>query len=116
MAEDEPTGEIVDRRMQVYGDPVETYERIAMVWSGILGRPIEPFEIPLLMAGLKSVRAQIMPDYSDNSDDIDGYIGIFRLIIGDDMIHARTVADFVEKKWPNPTTTITSPIGYIPAN
>ena len=92
--------ELVDRRVQVYGDPLETFERIAQVWSGILGHTVKAVEVPLLMAGMKLVRTQVMPDYSDNSDDIDGYLYIFRTLVGDDMIHARTVAEFVDKKWP----------------
>lgn len=95
-------GEVIDRRVQVYGNPVETFERIAQVWSGILGHPVSAVEVPLLMAGMKMVRAQVMPDYSDNSDDIDGYMDIFRKLVGDDMIVARSVNEFIEKKWPTP--------------
>lgn len=93
-------GEVIDRRVQVYGNPIETFARIAQVWSGIIGHEIQPVEVPLMMAGMKMVRAQVMPDYSDNSDDIDGYLDIFRKIVGEDMIHARTVNEFIEKKWP----------------
>lgn len=90
-------GEVIDRRVQVYGNPVETFARIAQVWSGIIGHEIQPCEVPLMMAGMKMVRAQVMPDYSDNSDDIDGYMVIFRELIGDDMIHARTVDEYLAK-------------------
>jgi hypothetical protein len=92
-------GEVIDRRVQVYGDPTQTFIRIAQVWSGILGHEVQPVEVPLLMAGMKMVRTQVMPDYSDNSDDIDGYMDIFRQLVGEDMIHARTVNEFIEKKW-----------------
>ena len=40
-----------------------------------------------------------MPCYSDNSDDIEGYLDIFRKLVGEDMIHARTVSDFIAQKW-----------------
>ena len=92
-------GEVIDRRVQVYGDPVLTYTRIAQVWSGILGHEVQATDVSLMMMGLKMVRAQVMPDYSDNSDDIDGYLDIFRQVVGEDMIHARTVNEFIEKKW-----------------
>ena len=92
-------GEVIDRRVQVYGNPVETFARIAQVWSGIIGYEIQPVEVPLMMAGMKMVRAQVMPDYSDNSDDIDGYMDIFRQLVGPDMISARTVNEFIELKW-----------------
>lgn len=94
-------GEVIDRRVQVYGDPTETFVRIAQVWSGICGHPIEPFEVPLMMAGMKMVRTDVMPDYSDNSDDIDGYMDIFRKLVPE-MIHARTVDEFIALKWPTP--------------
>lgn len=94
-------GDVIDRRVQVYGSPEETFPRIALVWSGILGHTVTAAEVPLMMAGMKMVRAQVMPDYSDNSDDISGYMDIFNKLVGDDMIHARTVNDFIAKKWPS---------------
>lgn len=89
---------MVDARQAVYGDKVETYRRIAEVWSGILGYHINPTDVPLMMMGLKLVRTQNAPDYSDNSDDIEGYLDIFRAIVGDDMVHARTVSQYIEIK------------------
>lgn len=99
---DDLLGEVIDRRVQVYGNPIETFARIAEVWSGILGHTVNAVEVPLMMAGMKMVRAQVMPDYSDNSDDISGYMDIFRQLVGDEMIHARTVDDFINQKWPTP--------------
>lgn len=95
-------GEVIDRRVQVYGDPVDSFARIAQVWSGILGHTVNAVDVPLMMVGLKAVRAQVMPDYSDNSDDIDGYMDIFRTLVGDDMIEARSVNEFIAQKWPEP--------------
>jgi hypothetical protein len=54
--------------------------------------------VPLFMMGLKLVRTAQCPDYSDNSDDIEGWLGIFRQVIGDDMIEARLVSEYLEKK------------------
>jgi hypothetical protein len=101
-ARDGNLGEVIDRRVQVYGEPVGCFTRIAEVWSGIIGHHINPVEVPLMMVGMKLVRAQVMPDYGDNSDDVDGYMDIFRKIVGDDMIAARSVNEFIEKKWPEP--------------
>jgi hypothetical protein len=92
------SNEIVDSRESVYGEKVETHRRIAEVWSGILGQHVNPSDVPLMMVGLKLVRTQICPDYSDNSDDVDGYMDIFRAVIGDDMVHARTVDQYLEQK------------------
>lgn len=93
-------GEVIDRRVQVYGDPLVTYPRIAQMWSGLLGIEVSATDVCLCIIALKSVRAHEMPDYSDNSDDIEGYLDIFRKLVGDDMIHARSVADFIAQKWP----------------
>lgn len=93
------TEELIDRRVQVYGDPTDTFVRIAQVWSGIIGVEVQPTSVPLMMIGMKAVRTTQAPDYSDNTDDIEGYLDIFRKLVGPDMIHARSVSDYVEKKW-----------------
>lgn len=93
-------GEVIDLRVQVYGDPIDGFIRIAKVWSGILGIEVNPTDVPLCMIGMKAVRAQVSPDYSDNSDDVEGYLDIFRKLVGEDMIHARSVTEFIEKKFP----------------
>lgn len=97
---DDILSELVDRRRRVYGNPTETFARIAQMWSGLIDHKIEPYQVPLMMVAMKLVRTDVTPDYADNSDDISGYMDIFRQIIGDDMIRARTVDEFIEKKWP----------------
>lgn len=89
---------IVDNRREVYGAVVPTYIRIAQAWSAILDHEVKAHEVALCMDALKSIRAAQSPDYSDNVDDKDGYMKIFREIIGDDMIEARSVAEYVEKR------------------
>lgn len=91
--------ELIDQRAALYGEPVEGFERIAKVWSGILGHEVRADQVSLCLIGLKSVRASVSPDYSDNSDDIEGYLDIFRKSVGEDMIHARTGSEYwAEKK------------------
>jgi len=90
--------EVIDQRVQVYGDPIDSFARIAQVWSGILGCEVQPAQVPLCLIGMKAVRASVTPDYSDNSDDIEGYLDIFRTVVGPDMIHARSVTDYVAKR------------------
>jgi hypothetical protein len=90
--------QIVDERAATYGDPVDMYTRSAQVVSGILGTEVQPWQVPLIMAGLKMVRTAITPDYSDNSDDVEGYIDIFRTLIGEDMVHASSAAEYQAKR------------------
>lgn len=90
--------QVIDRRVEVYGDPKETFARIAQVWSGIKGVEFSAYEVPLMLLGLKAVRTQVTPDYSDNSDDIEGFLDIFRQLVGEDMIHARLVSEYLEIK------------------
>jgi hypothetical protein len=93
---DDPTKEVdVDMRSTVYGDPASTYPRIAQVWSGIIGHEVSAVQVALCMAGLKMVRAEQAPDYSDNSDDVNGYIEVLRQIVGSDMIQARSVSEYI---------------------
>lgn len=89
--------EVIDDRVKVYGDPTVTFVQIAQVWSGLLGHEVQPTDVPLLLMGMKMVRTSQAPDYSDNSDDIEGYLDIFRKLVGDDMVHARSVDEYVEK-------------------
>lgn len=94
-------GEVIDRRVQVYGDPVAGFAEIATMWSVLFDVEVPAWKVPIAQALMKVVRMKTSPDYSDHSDDIDGYLDIFRKIIGPDMIHARTVNEYIEKKWPS---------------
>ena len=98
----ETVQEVVHDRVSVYGDVTESFVRVAQIWSGILGKEIQPWEVPLCMAGLKLVRTSYAPDYSDNSDDAEGYLDIFKQIIGDDMIEARSVKEYQRLKEERP--------------
>ena len=104
MPDGEPTdivAEVIDRRRQVYGEPKDGFPRIAQVWSGIKGVEFSALDVPLMLIGLKAVRTQITPDYSDNSDDIEGFLAIFRELVGEDMVKARLVSEYIEKKFGN---------------
>lgn len=92
--------EVIDGREGVYGEPVDGMRRVAAIWSAILGKEctVQPADVPLMLIGMKLVRAHQAPDYSDNSDDIEGYLDIFRKVVGPDMIHARSVTDYLEQK------------------
>ena len=93
----ETVEEVVNTRTGVYGDVKATYPRIAMMMSAVLDHEVEAWEVPLLLICLKMIRTTEAADYSDNSDDIEGYLAIFRELIGEDMIHARSVGEYLDK-------------------
>ncbi|HKN45349.1 MAG TPA: DUF6378 domain-containing protein [Propionibacteriaceae bacterium] len=88
--------QLIDQRKQVYGDPATTFERVAQIWSGILDHDVSAEDVALCLIGYKVLRTQVCPVYSDNSDDISGYLDIFRTVVGKDMIHAKSVEEFVQ--------------------
>ena len=98
----EVVGEVIDGRKGVYGEPTDTFPRIAVMWSALLGKEdvVQSWHVPLMFIAAKMIRTVQAPDYSDNSDDIEGYLAIFRELIGDDMVHARSVTEYLEKKGP----------------
>jgi hypothetical protein len=68
------------------------------MWSAILDHEVQPVEVPLMLMAHKLIRTAEAPDYSDNSNDIEGYLNIFRQIVGEDMVHASSVSEYVAKK------------------
>jgi Domain of unknown function (DUF6378) len=94
--------EMVEARKAVYGEPINTFSRMAQMWSAIIDHEIQPWEVPLMMVAMKIVRTTQAPDYSDNSDDVEGYLDIFRTIIGEDMVKASSVSEYVQKKFSDP--------------
>lgn len=91
----EVVNEVIEGRRGVYGEPVDTFARMAQMLSGLLGVEIHAWQVPLILIVTKMVRTNQCPTYSDNSDDIEGYLAIFRELVGDDMIHARSVDEYL---------------------
>lgn len=89
---------VAGERHRVYGDASDTFEQIGVMWSALVGADIKATDVALMMMLLKTVRARQAPDYSDNTDDIVGYVEVFRKIVGDDMVHAKSVTDYVDQK------------------
>lgn len=90
--------ELISARAQIYGDPTEIFIRQAQAWSGILGVEITAAQVALCMATYKMIRTAVTPDYSDNSEDVYGYMDIFTALVGDDMIHARSADEYAQEK------------------
>jgi hypothetical protein len=56
-----------------YGPIPENHERIAALWSTILGTPVTPVQVALCMIGVKMARLMETPDHQDSAVDIAGY-------------------------------------------
>jgi len=64
-----------DRNDQ-HGDPYINHKNIAAIWSVILDRTIEPYEVALCMAGLKLARLAGNPANQDSYIDGAAYLAI----------------------------------------
>ena len=74
--------QIVAKRGRDYGDPRPNHERIAAIWTVILGRKIEPHEVVLCMLGVKVARLVETPDHRDSMVDLCGYSDCLDIITG----------------------------------
>lgn len=63
-------------RMAQWGDPVDSHERIAAMWTATLGQPISARQVALCMAQLKISRALQNPTDPDSYADAAAYIAI----------------------------------------
>ena len=92
------TEELLASRRATYGDRVQNMVDIAGIWSILLGHTIHAWQVPLMMDAVEQHRQFKTPDYGDTADDRDGWFKIFREVMGDDMIDARTVEEYQAKK------------------
>ena len=60
-------------RAEDYGDVLENHERIAKIWSVILGCKVSPAQVILCMTGVKIARLVEKNDSQDGWTDIIGY-------------------------------------------
>ena len=66
-------------RQEDYGDPLQSLERVAMMWSAILGVTVAPEQVPLCMIALKISRECNRPK-RDNRVDIAGYAELLQMV------------------------------------
>jgi hypothetical protein len=66
-------------RRNDYGSPLESFTRIAKLWSVVLGVDITPEQVSLCMIQLKVARA-MNGMQRDSLVDIAGYVGCIELI------------------------------------
>ena len=62
-------------RNEQNGDPKENHQRIARIWSVVLGIEVEPYQVALCMAGLKLARLAYNP-LDDSFIDGAAYLAI----------------------------------------
>lgn len=63
-------------RAEQYGDPRESFARIAEMWTGYLGVGITPADVAHMMILLKVSRAKTTPGHRDSLVDIAGYAAL----------------------------------------
>jgi len=90
------TDALLASRREVYGDRIENMESTAKIWSGFLGVEIQPWQVPVMMALYKMYRMRHAHDYSDNIDDAKGWLKMFEEVVGEDMVTARTVEEYLD--------------------
>ena len=60
-------------RGEDYGSIWENHERIAVIWTALIGIQIEPEHVAMMMAGVKLARLAATPGHQDSWVDLAGY-------------------------------------------
>lgn len=63
-------------RQNAHGDPLPNHERIAAIWSVILGTQVTAVQAALCMAGMKLARLAHDPGHVDSAIDLAAYAAI----------------------------------------
>jgi len=63
----------VSERGSSYGTVEENFDRIARLWTVLLGKDVTPGEVALCLAALKMARLIQTPDHRDSWVDLAGY-------------------------------------------
>ena len=64
------------QRRQDYGPAIESFERIAKMWSAILDTPVTAEQVAMCQAALKMARLFQTPNHTDSWVDIVGYAAL----------------------------------------
>lgn len=64
---------LLNDRGEDYGDVVDNFERIAIIWTAIFGIPVTRAQVALCMAGVKMARLVETPEHDDSWLDLSGY-------------------------------------------
>jgi hypothetical protein len=70
-------------RQEAYDDPKRNHQRIAVLWSVILGKEVTYQQVIQCMIAVKLARLIHSPDHLDSWKDIAGYAGVWDLAHND---------------------------------
>jgi len=76
--------ETVADRADDYGTPWQNHERIAVMWTAVLGIEVEPEQVALCLASMKIARLATNLDHQDSWVDLAGYAAT-----GSECLHER---------------------------
>jgi hypothetical protein len=80
----------LNSRGQHYGKVLENHNRIAKIWSIILGFDVTEEQVALMMVGLKVARLVETPDHQDSILDIAGYAAVMSECIEEKKTKTKT--------------------------
>jgi hypothetical protein len=60
-------------RQKNYGEPMLNHQRIADIWTVLLGTAVTPSQVALCMVGVKLARLVETPDHQDSFVDLCAY-------------------------------------------
>ena len=86
----------LNSRGQHYGKVLENHNRIAKIWSIILGSDITEEQVALMMVGLKVARLIETPDHQDSILDIAGYAAVMSECVEEKKTKAKTTDNQTE--------------------
>lgn len=80
---------ITGDRNASYDHPLDNFQRIADIWSVVLGIKVTPEQVGLCMVGVKLARESYLPK-RDNLVDGAGYFGTVQMVIDERERRAKT--------------------------
>jgi hypothetical protein len=63
-------------RAKDYGDATESFTRLGMMWTAILGQPVTAAQVAMCLAALKLSRLSQTPNHRDSWVDLAGYAAL----------------------------------------
>lgn len=76
----EEAAKLVDsERREVYGPPEDEFQRIATMWSAVLGVQVTAKQVCMCMIATKLMRLSVSPEHRDSLVDICGYARVLEM-------------------------------------